>query len=269
MEHLTRNALIASSVVLLHGAALWALQAGTLRRTVERVVLVQLEADVETLQPSKAQPSASAEPSAKLVQRSTAARVVRNRAPPLATPDRASPLATPHRTSPLATRHRTLPLATPHRAAPPAASPAAHENAASVDAQPPDTPMTADPGSPVEDASAGPKAAAATAAHPGRATAGDAALPVELPVSDADYLHNPAPKWPRLSERLGEHGRVMLRVLIGTDGRPKSAQVKESSGYRRLDDASVEAAMSWRYVPGKRGGVPQDMWVNVPIRWGD
>jgi periplasmic protein TonB len=260
MEHLTRNALIASSVVLLHGAALWALQAGTLRRTVERVVLVQLEADVETLQPSKAQPSASAEPSAKLVQRSAAARVVRSRAPPSATPDRASPLAT---------RHRTLPLAAPHRAAPPAASPAADENAASVDAQPPGTPMTAEPESPVQPASAGPTAAAATAAHPGRATGGDAALPVELPVSDADYLHNPAPKWPRLSERLGEHGRVMLRVLIGTDGRPKSAQVKESSGYRRLDDASVEAAMSWRYVPGKRGGVPQDMWVNVPIRWGE
>jgi len=60
----------------------------------------------------------------------------------------------------------------------------------------------------------------------------------------------------------------VVRVLIGTDGRAKKAEVKESSGYQRLDDASVEAVLSWRYVPGKRGGVPEEMWVLVPIRWG-
>jgi protein TonB len=92
---------------------------------------------------------------------------------------------------------------------------------------------------------------------------------VELPISDADYLHNPPPEWPRMSQRLGEKGLVVVRVLIGTDGRPRTAQVKQSSGFTRLDDASVTAALGWRYVPGKRGGVPEEMWVNVPIRWGD
>ncbi|HET8748662.1 MAG TPA: energy transducer TonB, partial [Ramlibacter sp.] len=92
---------------------------------------------------------------------------------------------------------------------------------------------------------------------------------VELPISDADYLQNPPPEWPRMSQRLGERGLVVVRVLIGADGRAKNGQVKQSSGYARLDQASLQAALNWKYVPGKRGGVPEDMWVNVPIRWGD
>jgi protein TonB len=29
----------------------------------------------------------------------------------------------------------------------------------------------------------------------------------------------------------------------------------------------VTAAMRWRYVPGKRGGVPEAMWSDVPINF--
>lgn len=90
---------------------------------------------------------------------------------------------------------------------------------------------------------------------------------VELPSSDADYLHNPAPVYPRLSFKLGEEGLVVVRVLIGTDGRAQDAQVAKSSGFTRLDQAAEATARSWRYVPGKRGGVPEAMWVNVPIKW--
>ncbi|HEX7890280.1 MAG TPA: hypothetical protein VF522_13045, partial [Ramlibacter sp.] len=42
MSHNTRNALIAGSVVLLHVAALWALQTGLLRRAAEVIVPVEL-----------------------------------------------------------------------------------------------------------------------------------------------------------------------------------------------------------------------------------
>lgn len=62
---------------------------------------------------------------------------------------------------------------------------------------------------------------------------------------------------------------MTVRVLIGTDGRARKAEIAQSSGYPRLDNASVAAVLQWRYVPGKRGGVPEEMWVKVPIRWGD
>ena len=88
---------------------------------------------------------------------------------------------------------------------------------------------------------------------------------VELPSSDADYLNNPPPPYPPLSKRLGEQGRVVVRVYISTDGIASRAEVQKSSGYPRLDETAVQTVLRWRYVPGKRAGVPEAMWYSVPI----
>lgn len=90
---------------------------------------------------------------------------------------------------------------------------------------------------------------------------------VELPSSSADYLQNPKPVYPPASKRLGEQGKVIVRVLIGVDGNALDAEVKTSSGYDRLDRAALETVRKWRYVPGKRAGVPEAMWFDVPIHY--
>ena len=96
---------------------------------------------------------------------------------------------------------------------------------------------------------------------------GPAAPVVQLPSSDADYLQNPKPPYPPLSERLGEQGKVVYKVMIGVDGKPQSATLVTSSGFPRLDKAAYDTVMRWRYVPGKRNGVPEAMAFNVPINW--
>ena len=90
---------------------------------------------------------------------------------------------------------------------------------------------------------------------------------VELPSSDADYLQNPKPAYPAISKRLGEQGKVIVRVLIGVDGTAQRAEIRQSSGYDRLDQAALTTVQRWRYVPGKRGGVAEAMWFNVPINF--
>jgi protein TonB len=101
------------------------------------------------------------------------------------------------------------------------------------------------------------------------ATATTAAPPappkVELPSSDADYLNNPKPPYPPLSKRMGEQGKVVIRTLIGTDGTALEASIFKSSGFDRLDQAALATARKWRYVPGKRAGVAEAMWFNVPF----
>lgn len=97
--------------------------------------------------------------------------------------------------------------------------------------------------------------------------AAPAPLSVELPSSDAEYLLNPKPVYPASSKRLGEQGKVVIRVLIGIDGLPQKAEVKQSSGFERLDQAALGTVQRWRFVPGKRGGVPEPMWFNVPINF--
>jgi len=85
------------------------------------------------------------------------------------------------------------------------------------------------------------------------------------PRFDADYLNNPAPRYPQISRRLNESGKVLLRVQVGPDGRAVQVLLHRTSGYPRLDDAAREAVSSWRFVPARRGNDALTEWVIVPI----
>lgn len=118
-------------------------------------------------------------------------------------------------------------------------------------------------------AQAVPAAAAPAAIEASTVAATPAAPPaparIELPSSDAAYLNNPKPAYPALSRRLGEQGKVLVRVLIGVDGKAEQVEIRRSSGYERLDQSALATVRSWRYVPGKRNGIPEAMWFEVPI----
>jgi protein TonB len=86
-----------------------------------------------------------------------------------------------------------------------------------------------------------------------------------LPNSDAAYLTNPKPGYPPLSRRLGEQGIVTLNVLISTSGSVQELNIAKSSGFARLDEAASRTVQGWRFSAGTRAGVPEVMWVKVPI----
>jgi periplasmic protein TonB len=107
-----------------------------------------------------------------------------------------------------------------------------------------------------------------TSSNAATASPAKAAEPaLEQPSSRAQYLNNPKPSYPPTSKRLGEEGKVVIRVLISAEGVPSQAQIHKSSGFERLDQAALETVARWRFVPGKRGGVPEAMWFNVPINF--
>jgi protein TonB len=89
--------------------------------------------------------------------------------------------------------------------------------------------------------------------------------PVAPPSFNADYLHNPPPHYPPLSRRLGETGRVVLRVLVTAVGTADRVELRTSSGSRRLDSAALETVQRWKFVPARQGETPVAAWVLVPI----
>jgi protein TonB len=104
--------------------------------------------------------------------------------------------------------------------------------------------------------------------------AGTAPVPTATPATapsviaaryEAAYLHNPRPAYPPLSRRLGEEGRVLLRVRVGADGQPVAVDVEKSSNFERLDEAARRAVGSWRFVPARRGDEPVEGSVSVPL----
>lgn len=206
---ISRNALIALAVVLLHIGFIWALQTGLLMHAAELIVPVELLS--QFIEP----PAPKAESAPPLPPAPVKKALVKAPAVPAPQP---------------------LAIADP--------TPSPNAPAGVTTPQPAPAPIAA----PV---------AAAPAAPPA----------VQLPSSDASYLQNPSPPYPPISRRMGEQGKTTIRVLIGVDGLPQRAEIAKSSGFDRLDQAAMATVMRWRYSPGKRGGVPEAMWFNVPINW--
>lgn len=85
------------------------------------------------------------------------------------------------------------------------------------------------------------------------------------PVFNAAYLQNPKPAYPSLSRRLGEEGKVLLKVRVTPDGRAATVDIEKSSDSERFDHAAREAVKHWRFIPAKRGDEPIEATVIVPI----
>ncbi|TXI18981.1 MAG: energy transducer TonB [Ottowia sp.] len=224
-----RHTVVVGSVLLMHGVALWALHQGLLRPPVELIVPAQVLAEFITPQP--------------------------------APPPPAPPPPEPPKPTPAAVKPAPRPTPRPRPAPQPQPQPLAVQQAA------PSAPVM--PIAPPEPPAPAPVAAPAPApAAPPTPPAPPAPPAVVQPSSNAAYLNNPKPAYPAMSKRLGESGRVVVRVLIGPDGRAQQAHIQRSSGYERLDQVALETARDrWRYVPGTRGGVPEAMWFNVPINF--
>jgi protein TonB len=90
---------------------------------------------------------------------------------------------------------------------------------------------------------------------------------IEPPRFGVAYLNNPAPAYPPISRRLGEQGRVMLKVLVSAAGEPQSVALETGSGSDRLDQAAIEAVKQWRFVPAKRNGQSLSAYVLVPLKF--
>ncbi len=90
---------------------------------------------------------------------------------------------------------------------------------------------------------------------------------IEPPKFGVAYLQNPEPEYPRMSKRLGEEGRVLLHVVVDTQGNPTEVTLKKTSGHERLDEAAIEAVKGWRFIPAMKNKVALIAAVDVPVKF--
>lgn len=91
------------------------------------------------------------------------------------------------------------------------------------------------------------------AAPPRQMQTGPVTLSSELSVSCPKLT---APDYPAISRRMGEEGKLVLRVELDETGHIDEAKVINSSGYDRLDAAALTAVKSWQCNPSLRNGQP-------------
>lgn len=87
------------------------------------------------------------------------------------------------------------------------------------------------------------------------------------PVFNASYLNNPAPYYPLAAKRNGIQGKVLLNVVVKTDGTAASVQISQSSGSKTLDEAALEAVKQWKFIPARRQGQLTQANVIVPVEF--
>lgn len=85
--------------------------------------------------------------------------------------------------------------------------------------------------------------------------------------SGVEYIRTPQFVYPEMSRRMGEQGRVVLRVLVNEKGLPEKVQVQTSSGFARLDEASRLAGLRAQFKPYMEDGRPIAVYVLLPFSY--
>ena len=85
--------------------------------------------------------------------------------------------------------------------------------------------------------------------------------------SQARYRDTPRPDYPESARREGREGRVLLRVLVDSQGRSKQVEINSSSGSDVLDRAAAETIRRWLFYPAQHGDRPVESWLRIPIEF--
>lgn len=137
---------------------------------------------------------------------------------------------------------------------------------------------------PVPDAEASPTSTIASQDELGRASSAGAGtgetpitiapepeppLPTEYEYVYTEQLPDPIrmvkPEYPAIAHEAGVTGRVVVRVLVGRDGRVLDARVDDKVRVPMLDEAALAAARQWVFQPALASGKPVAVWVSIPF----
>jgi protein TonB len=120
---------------------------------------------------------------------------------------------------------------------------------------------------PVQKHAPAPPAQAPVGSHPQQAAPAAPSAPKTVSASQLGYVVAPNPVYPGRSRRAGEQGSVLIRVLVDVAGRPAQVSVQTSSGHADLDQSALSAVRASQFRPYSEGGIPQAVWLLVPINF--
>lgn len=74
-----------------------------------------------------------------------------------------------------------------------------------------------------------------------------------------------APVFPAAARKAGIQGAVFVKVLVGTDGKVKHAEVVK--GHEIFHESALEAARGFVFMPAMQNERPVKVWVTIPIEF--
>ncbi len=114
------------------------------------------------------------------------------------------------------------------------------------------------------EAAAAPRSLSTEVAKPQEARYQAAALPPEHGGCSARGVER---HYPLMLRERGVEGRVLLRVQVDELGRAAEVVIQGGSGWRLLDEAARQVALSCPYLPARRGDQRISSWVEYPVQF--
>lgn len=87
------------------------------------------------------------------------------------------------------------------------------------------------------------------------------------PKINSRYMSAFQPPYPPGKQRLGEEGVVVVRVLVGPDGRVKQVERISADDHAFYAATVQQALKKWRFTPATRDGVPVEGWREMTVRF--
>ena len=84
---------------------------------------------------------------------------------------------------------------------------------------------------------------------------------------DPRYLRDFQPEYPSSELRAQRDGQVRVRILIGADGRVKAVEQVSATSTAFFEVTKRQALGKWRFKPASRGGVPEESWKVMNVRF--
>lgn len=91
--------------------------------------------------------------------------------------------------------------------------------------------------------------------------------PLIAAIVDPRYARDFQPEYPGIGIRQGLEGSATVRVLIGADGRVKQIEQVSATIPAFFEATRKQALSRWRFKPASRGGVPQESWKTMTVRF--
>jgi protein TonB len=84
-------------------------------------------------------------------------------------------------------------------------------------------------------------------------------------ITRAEATRRVEPQYPAAAAEFGAAGTIVVRVLVGEDGRVKETQLLKTFGNPACEQAALDAARQWQFNPATKDGVPFEQRVSIPF----
>jgi peptide/nickel transport system substrate-binding protein len=84
-------------------------------------------------------------------------------------------------------------------------------------------------------------------------------------ITRAEPTKRVEPKYPAAAAEFEAAGTIVVRVLVGEDGKVRETRVIKSFGNPACEQAALDAARKWEFSPATKDGMPFEQRVSIPF----